>query len=79
MQGDPLFLLKKSETEKTAVVSEEQILRQVVAENLHETEIEKRHCYSLYIGKCMKNGIEVQRDAAQFYEYIRFFSEEETA
>ena len=60
-------------------MSEEQILRQVVAENLHETEIEKRHCYSLYIGKCMKNGIEVQRDAAQFYEYIRFFSEEETA
>ena len=45
----------------------------------HETEIEKRHCYSLYIGKCMENGIEVQRDAAQFYEYIRILAEEETA
>ena len=79
VQGDPLFLLKKSETEKTALVSEKQILRQVVAENLHETEIEKRHCYSLYIGKCMENGIEVQRDAAQFYEYIQILAEEETA
>lgn len=60
------------------IINEELILRQVVADNPHETEIEQRHCYSLYIGKCMENGISVQRDAVQVYEYIRNLREAET-
>lgn len=71
VQGDPLFLLKKADAKKTAKISEEQILEQVLEENAHETEIEQRHCYSLYIGKCMENGIGVKRDAVQVYKYIR--------
>ena len=71
IQGDPLFLLKKSSADKAVTTSEEQILRQVIEENAHESEIERRHCYSLYIGKCMENGISIQRDAAQFYDYIQ--------
>ncbi|ADU22795.1 DNA methyltransferase [Ruminococcus albus] len=78
VQGDPIFLLKKSESGKTVIINEELILRQVVADNPHETEIEQRHCYSLYIGKCMENGISVQRDAVQVYEYIRNLREAET-
>lgn len=71
VQGDPLFLLKKRETIKSRMMSDEKILRQVIAENPHRTEIEQRHCYSLYIGKCMENGITVPKDAAQVYGYIQ--------
>lgn len=71
VQGDPLFLLKKKKIEKTENVSDEQILKQVIAENPHKTEIEQRHCYSLYIGRCMESGIPVQQDAAQVYDYIQ--------
>ena len=79
VQGDPIFLLKKNVSIKTTILSEEQILREVIAENAHKTEIEQRHCYSLYIGKCMENGINVKRDAAQVYDYIRNLLEEESA
>ena len=79
VQGDPLFLLQKSVVKKETKVSEEQILKQIIAENAHATELEQRHCYSLYIGKCMENGIDVQKDAAQVYDYIRNILEEETA
>lgn len=71
VQGDPLFLLKKKKLEKAGKISDEQILKQVIRENRHETEIEQRHCYSLYIGRCMESGIPVQKDAAQVYDYIQ--------
>ena len=71
VQGDPLFLLKKAATGKSGILNEEQILEMVLAENKHETELECRHCYSLYIGKCMENGIAVTFDAAEFYAYIQ--------
>ena len=78
VQGDPLFLLGKTKLEKRTTITEEQILRQVIAENPHETEIERRHCYSLYIGKCLENSISVQRDARQVYVYIQKLTEGET-
>ena len=71
VQGDPIFLLKKSKAKKSGTVNEEQILKVVVAENPHETEIECRHCYSLYIGKCLESGIAVTLDATEFYAYIQ--------
>ena len=70
VQGEPLFLLKKAMVEKSGTLNEEQIMQMVVAENPHETELECRHCYSLYIGKCMENGITVSLDATEFYAYI---------
>lgn len=77
VQGDPLFLLKKTETEKGKTLNEEQILQMILAENSHETELECRHCYSLYIGKCMENGTSVTLDAAEFYAYIQKSRESE--
>lgn len=79
VQGDPLFLLQKRKTEKGAEANDDQILKQVISENPHETELERRHCYSLYIGKCMENGISVQKDAAQVYDYIQRVLEGEGA
>jgi hypothetical protein len=59
-------------------MSDDQILRQVIMENAHKSEIDQRHCYSLYIGRCMENGIVVQKDAAQVYNYIRRWLEGES-
>lgn len=79
VQGDPVFLLRKRKSKKSVATSDDQILIQVISENPHETELERRHCYSLYIGKCMENGISVQKDAAQVYDYIQTFMEGEGA
>ena len=71
VQGDPIFLLRKAGESKDRTMDEEQVLYMVVSENPHETDIECRHCYSLYIGKCMENGISVTLDAAEFYDYLQ--------
>ena len=71
VQGDPLFLLKKAGLGKNGIMDEEQILQMIVKENPHETELECRHCYSLYIGKCMEYGSPVTPDASEFYAYIQ--------
>ena len=71
VQGDPMFLLRKAGLEKTGTSTEEQILQMIIVENPHESELECRHCHSLYIGKCMENGIAVTLDAAEFYAYIQ--------
>ena len=71
VQGDPMFLLKKAGPNKGSTMNEEQILEMVLSENPHKTELECRHCYSLYIGKCMENGIDVTLDATEFYANIQ--------
>ena len=50
----------------------------IVEQNSHETELECRHCYSLYIGKCMENGVTVTFDAPNFYAYIQKLTEGNT-
>ena len=54
------------------------ILRRVITENAHQSEIEQRHCYSLYIGECLKNGVDIQMDAAQVYSFIQGCLEDDT-
>lgn len=78
VQGDPMFLLKKAKSEKKRIITENQILQMIVEQNSHETELECRHCYSLYIGKCMENGITVTFDAPNFYAYIQKLTEGNT-
>ena len=75
VQGDPLFLLRDSKGRNNYAICDEQILKTVIAENPHKTEIERRHCYSLYVGKCMEAGVPVQKDASQIYEYIQMLTE----
>lgn len=71
VQGDPLFLLQKAGLGKNGIMDEEQILQMIVKENPHETELECRHCYSLYIGKSMEYGSPVTLDASEFYAHIQ--------
>lgn len=71
VQGDPVFLLKKTGSDKSNAVSEDQILYMVLRDNPHETDLECRHCYSLFIGKCLENGIAVTLDSTEFYECVQ--------
>ena len=73
-----MFLLKKAKAEKKRIITENQILQMIVEQNSHETELECRHCYSLYIGKCMENGVTVTFDAPNFYAYIQKLTEGNT-
>ena len=70
VQGDPLFLLKKSNHIKKASMSDNAILEHVLQQHPHKTSIDKRHCYSLYIGQCMEHGVPISMDAKQVYEFI---------
>ena len=71
VQGDPLFLLKKSGYLKETTISDSAILEQVLLHNSYNTSLEMRHCYSLYIGQCMEQGIQISMDAKQVYEFIK--------
>ena len=76
VQGDPLFLLQRKQQTPTCNRSDISVLDQILAQYPHTTELEMRHCYSLYIGKCMENSVDIQMDAKQVYEYIANLLEE---
>lgn len=71
VQGDPMFLLKKAVTEKSGTMNEDQILKMIVHENPHKTDLDCRHCYSLFIGKCMENEVTVTLDYTDFCAFIQ--------
>lgn len=70
VQGDPLFLLSKQSQTERSQISDADILKQIISTTPHHTDIEIRHCYSLYIGKCLENDITVCMDAKQVYDFI---------
>jgi DNA modification methylase len=70
VQGDPVFLLEEKDEKHFKNLNEKTIIEKIINENPHETIIEQRHCYSLYIGKCFENGITIKMDASNFYDYI---------
>ncbi|MBQ6411922.1 MAG: hypothetical protein IJI19_00395 [Ruminococcus sp.] len=78
VQGDPLFLLQKKKNQKSTILSDVQILEQIIKSNPHEADLEIRHCYSLYIGKCMECGVVISMDAKQAYSYIRTLSRDKS-
>ena len=70
VQGDPIFLLREHEPSTVSKLTEVQILDQIIKHNPHKTEIDMRHCYSLFIGHCLESGITVNMDAKKVYRYI---------
>lgn len=71
VQGDPLFLLRKDECAQKTKQTDLDILRQILSTHPHDTELDIRHCYSIYNGQCMEKGITVSKDAKQVYEFIK--------
>ena len=71
VQGDPLFLLRKSCIGEDSNITDIEIFENIVNSNKHLNDIEMRRCYSLYVAKCLEAGIEVSIDATKAYEYIK--------
>ena len=70
VQGDPLFLLKKSSTRKqVSQLTDEDVLRSLLTEHMTDPDFVNRTCFSWYVNRCMKLGVEVKMDAKQVYEF----------
>ena len=70
VQGDPLFLVKKGSAKKHASqLTDEDVLRSVLADHISDPDFDNRTCFSWYVNRCMKLGVDVKMDAKQVYEY----------
>ena len=70
VQGDPLFLLKKSLARKnTSRLTDEEVLHSLLADHISDPDFDNRKCFSWYINRCLELGIDVTMDAKQLYEY----------
>ena len=70
VQGDPLFLLKKSLARKnTSRLTDEEFLHSLLADHISDPDFDNRKCFSWYINRCLELGIDVTMDAKQVYEY----------
>lgn len=70
VQGDPLFLLKKSLARKnTSRLTDEEVLHSLLADHISDPDFDNRKCFSWYINRCLELGIYVTMDAKQVYEY----------
>ena len=77
VQGDPLFLLKKKNTNAPKTMTSVQVLDSVIRDNASNLSFDARRCYSVYIGKCFELGITETMDAKEVYEYYRLRKEAE--
>ncbi len=70
VQGDPLFLLKKGSVRKhVSQLSDEDVLRSLLTDYMTDPDFDNRTCFSLYVNRCMKLGVDVKMDAKQVYEF----------
>ena len=70
VQGDPLFLLKKGSARKQVLqLTDEDILRSLFADHVADPDFDNRTCFSWYVNRCLKLGVDVKMDAKQVYEF----------
>ena len=70
VQGDPLFLLKKGSARKhVSQLTDEDVLRSLLTDHMTDPDFDNRTCFSLYVNRCMKLGVDVKMDAKQVYEF----------
>ena len=70
VQGDPLFLFKKTVIKKNiSRLTDKEVLYSVLAEHITEPDFDNRICFSRYINRCFELGVDVRLDAKQVYEY----------
>ena len=75
VQGDPLFLIKRRDSSEETCSTSLEIFETILAQNAHQSEMEMRRCYSLYVGKCLEKGVDVSMDASEAYEYMKIRKE----
>ena len=70
VQGDPLFLVKKGSAKKHASqLTDEDVLRSLLVDHMSDPYFDNRTCFSWYVNRCMKLGVDVKMDAKQVYEF----------
>jgi DNA methylase N-4/N-6 domain protein len=70
VQGDPLFLLKKSSARKhVSQLTDKDVLRSLLTDHMTDPSFDNRTCFSWYVNRCMKLGVDVKMDAKQVYEF----------
>lgn len=70
VQGDPLFLLKKSSARKqVSQLTDEDVLCSLLTDHMTDPDFDNRTCFSWYVNRCMKLGVDVKMDAKQVYEF----------
>ena len=70
VQGDPLFLLKKSSARKhISQLTDKDVLRSLLTDHMTDPSFDNRTCFSWYVNRCMKLGVDVKMDAKQVYEF----------
>lgn len=70
VQGDPLFLLKKSSARKhVSRLTDKDVLRSLLTDHMTDPSFDNRTCFSWYVNHCMKLGVDVKMDAKQVYEF----------
>lgn len=70
VQGDPLFLLKKSSARKhVSQLTDKDVLCSLFADHMTDPNFDNRTCFSHYVNRCMKLGVDVKMDAKQVYEF----------
>ncbi len=71
VQGDPMFLLQKSEQMHCDTENGNQLLDEVIDEGRLQSQLNERRLYSLYVNKSLENGVPVTLDAKEAYEFIK--------
>lgn len=70
VQGDPLFLIKKTSMKKhISQLTDKDVLHSVLADYMTEPGFDNRSCFSRYVNRCLELGVDVRMDAKQVYEY----------
>lgn len=71
VQGDPIFLAKanKPDHRNAIVYTDKTILQELLSEHHSESGFDKRRFFSLYVGMCLEQGVEIALDAKEVYSF----------
>ena len=50
-------------------LTDEDVLRSLLTDYMTDPDFDNRTCFSLYVNRCMKLGVDVKMDAKQVYEF----------
>lgn len=79
VQGDPLFLLQKNvAAHSSPQTSDKEILRTLIRSYSGDVSFDKRKCFSLYVNRCLEQGIEIKMDAMQVYDFYDTYDYEDS-
>ncbi len=71
VKGDPLLLLSKRTVDRPSETTTSKIAEEVIRTARNGSSLDPQRLYSLFVGKCLELGRDVDMDARTFYEFAR--------